>query len=399
MRRFLNDFGNKILTVVGVVSAIALVLLIGNSALEDRENKRIEAENETIYTTTAGNSTTTTQQEVDLVDRVALPDVLYVTVDEPLVIRFMNITGYNSLDDFSVKMETDGKGTVYKDRWEYTPSKAETFTLSFEVTDKSGAVANESTHTIMVKEPVKYNELSVLVIGDSTVAAGFETEKMLKLAREDNCNLKLLGTLSQQWLKDSNNRHEGRGGWKARTYVEKPVSESTGATNPFYNPETESFDFAYYMEQHGYNSLDVVCLQLGINDVFGASTDSALKSLSFFGKYFNNMDFIIENIHMYNPNIKIIWNLILPCSVEQGKFDLAYENGQTAKRCKRNTYLTNLEIVKHIERMENVFAVPTNAVLDTKNNMAGEGKGAVHPSKAGYYEIGALLYNYIRTLE
>ena len=394
MKRFLYENGNRILTVVGMLAAVALIVLIGKNVVETRANEQKELENEVVYTTT-----TTGQAEEDPVDKVALPDVSYSVVGEPLVIRFMNITGYNSLQDVTVKVETGGKGEVFADRWEYTPQQAESISLSFEVTDGQGKVVNRSTHIIEVKEPSKTEQASVLVIGDSTVEAGRETENMLKLAKEDGFNLKLLGSVSQDWLKDPNNRHEGRGGWKAVTYAEKAGSENTGAVNAFFNPETERFDFAYYMKEQGYESVDYVFLQLGINDVFGASSDKGLNSATFAKTYFENMDILIESIHAYDPAIKIVWNMILPCSVEQEKFDLAYDNGQTADRCKRNSYLTNLAIVEHVSGMNNVFVAPTNAVLDTVNDMANAGSGAVHPGEKGYYAVGQVLYNYVRALD
>lgn len=394
MGRFFYKHGNIILSIVGAIAALGVVFLIGNNVLENRANQKYEQENEMVYTTT---TTTTAAQPEETIDKVALPDVIYVSAGEPIVIRFLNITGYNALEDMAVKVETGGKGKVYTDRWEYTPEKAETFFLSFTVNDKEGNLINESTHTIEVKEPSDRDEMTVLVIGDSTVQAGRETEKMLALAKEDNFNLKLLGTLSQEWLKDQNNRHEGRGGWKAVTYVEKSGTENTGAINPFYNPETETFDFAYYMQNQGYTSVDCVFLQLGINDVFGAATDKALNSSTFAKKYFENMDIIIENIHSYDPDIQIVWNLILPGSVEQEKFEAAYDE-QTADRYKRNTYLTNLEIVKHVAGMSNVFIAPTNAVLNTVENMAAAGSGAVHPGEKGYAEIGQLMYSFLRAI-
>lgn len=395
MGRFINENGNKILSVVGVVAALCLVLLIGNNIIESKENEAKELENEVVYTTTVSQA----EEEEELVDKVALPDIIYASVGEPLVIRFLNITGFNSLQDFSMKVETGGKGKVFADRWEYTPQRPESVSLSFEVKDSQGVLVNRSTHIIEVKEPQKTEQASVLVIGDSTVEAGRETENMLKLAKEDGFNLKLLGSVSQDWLKDPNNRHKGRGGWKAVTYVEKSETKNTGAVNAFFNPETESFDFAYYMNKQDYDSVDYVFLQLGINDVFGAFSDKALNSSSFVKAYLKNMDILIESIHAYDPNIKIVWNLILPCSVEQEKFDLAYDNGQTADRCKRNSYLTNLAIIEHVNGMDNVFIAPTNAVLDTINDMADAGSGAVHPGKKGYYAIGQLLYNYVRALD
>lgn len=393
MNCFFGKRGNITMTIVGTLSAIALFLLVGNNIAEKRVNELNEIENEVVYTTT------TRQPEVELVDKVALPDVIYTSIQEPLVIRFMNIIGCNSLENYSVEVNTDGKGKLYDDRWEYTPQTTETFSLSFTVTDPEGEKVNESSHTIVVRKPNQKKNFAVLVIGDSTIAGGYETKRMLDLANESGKKFTLLGTKTTSYVNDENNRHEGRSGWKAITYIEKAGSSNSGDVNAFFNPETETFDYSYYMRTQGYTSVDCVCLQLGINDVFGASSDEQLYSDSYINKYFKNMDKIIESIHAYDSNIKIVWNLILPGSVEQEKFELAYKDKQTAERYKRNTYLTNLEIIKHVSEMKNVYVAPTNASLNTVENMYMGGNGAVHPARKGYFEVGALLYSYILAID
>lgn len=338
--------------------------------------------------------TTTTKPPEPVVDRVALPETIYAVVGKPVVIRFLNITGYNSLEDISVSVETDGKGKIYDDRWEYTPESAESFKISFKVTDKQGVLVNESTHTIQVKES-QQKELSVLVIGDSTIAGGYETKRVLDLSNADGHDLTLLGSKTTSYVNDKNNRHEGRNGWKVITYASAIKSDTTKEINPFYNPETSSFDFEYYMKQQGYSSVDCVCLQLGINDIFGAKTDSAMRSKPYIMAYFEYVDMMIASIHEYDANIKIIWNLILPGSVEQEKFEQQYKEKQTADRYKRNTYVANLEIINHVQGMENVYVAPTNAPLNTAKNMYAGGVGAVIPTKTGYFDVGTMLYGHI----
>ena len=44
MGKLFNEFGSKILTIIGVIATVALVLLIGNNVVELRNNEKIEAE-------------------------------------------------------------------------------------------------------------------------------------------------------------------------------------------------------------------------------------------------------------------------------------------------------------------------------------------------------------------
>ncbi len=340
-------------------------------------------------------TTTTTEPEVEEIATLPLPKETYAYVGQPITFHFLNLTGYNSLEDIQVEVETGGKGKVYADRWEYTPAKAETVEFEFTARDKKDAVVSQGTCIIRVKDRSEKDKLKLLVIGDSTIEAGYETEYLLDLAHADNYDITLLGTQTTPYLSNANNRHEGRGGWRADQCVKKGGFD--GAINPFFNPTDRSFDFRYYMESQWYTDVDCVCIQLGINDVFGALDDKSLDG-TLAPQYLKNMQHIIDSIHKYDPDIKVVWHLVLPGSTDEAKFKYAYEMSQTAERYKRNTYLTNLKIIELAEEMENVYVVPTNAALNTKENMAASGHGAVHPGKLGYEDIATQLYSFIRAI-
>lgn len=322
-----------------------------------------------------------------------LPDEMEFYVNQPITLYFLNIIPYNSLDGIVFDVDTNGRGTVYSDRWEYTPAEAENFYISIVVRDDQGNVLDSGSFDVKVVDKSAKEKLTVLVIGDSTINNNpLETQTLLDCAAVDGFDLTLLGTRGPA---GSANKHEGRPGWRAEHYVN--TASDGSYDNAFYNPSTQSFDFNYYMESQGYEGVDCVCIQLGINDVFGAQTDDKLTT-NYFNNYFTNMDFIINSIHAYDPDIKIVWNLILPGSPEQWKFEAAYGTSQSAARFKRNTYLTNLEILDHVANMTNVYAAPTNASIDVVNNMLDSGGGAVHPAGSGYVEVGTAMYSLIRAI-
>ena len=328
--------------------------------------------------------------------KLALPDKMYAFAGQPIKLYFLNITEYASCGDVTFKADDGGKGTVYSDRWEYTPQAGETIVLKLEAYDRTGKLLAAGSTVIVVKDGSEQKKLSVLVIGDSTIAAGYETQKLLELAQANDYPLTLLGSYGDP---HSGNRYEGRSGWSAGDYVLTPSrTNSLGEykENAFLNPQTGRFDFSYYMEQQEYDGVDCVVLQLGINDVFSAQTDEELKER--LSKLSSDMSHIINSIHSYDPQIKIVRNLILPGSVEQSKFEAQYGDRQNKVRYKRNTYLTNLEILKEASGTDNVYIAYTNAALDVVNNMASGGSGAIHPAAAGYMEIGAQLYGFIRAI-
>jgi len=206
-----------------LICVIAVVIGISGLFLFNRIDKAKEDKYVEQYIPSSQISTTqsvnASVQDETVADSVALPSTIYAVVGKPLTIRFLNITEYNSLDDISVTIESQGKGTVYDDRWEFVPTIAEIIPVTFTIKNKQGEIVNKSTHNIDVKKINKKKDIAVLVIGDSTIEGGYETKKVLDLATEDGHTLTLLGSKTTSYVQDDNNRHEGRGGWKASTYV------------------------------------------------------------------------------------------------------------------------------------------------------------------------------------
>lgn len=316
--------------------------------------------------------------------RIALPYMMYAFVGYPVSVYFRNVLDYNME---SVYVRTMGAlGHQYADRWEYTPTTAGVFANAFEVYNHDYEELNNHDTRLVVKDASEKDHVSALVIGDSTVDAGVETLRMLELARADGFSLELLGTMGT-----TNNRHEGRSGWTAARYVSEEES-AIGVKNAFYNPDTKTFDFGYYMESQGYSGVDCVFLQIGINDMFGHHTDESVKTA--IDTYLHNMGLIVNSIKQYNAKTKIVINLIIPGEVDQDKFGAAYGVSQTAWRYKKNIHEANLALLDRFYGDENVYPSYFNAVIDTANNMNGD----VHPTASGYNQLGTQMYAYLRAI-
>lgn len=323
-----------------------------------------------------------------VVKPLALPSKLYAFANQPVSVFLRNIIDYNE-NDVYVRMVTSNKGKLYAKRWEYTPQAAETVSIKFHIEDHNYNVLNDDTFSLVVKNSTTKESLTVLVIGDSTVNAGTETQKMLDLATADGYGLTLLGTRGSV---GSLNQHEGRGGWTADMYVNDASNSSGSVINAFYNPNSSQFDFSYYMTQQGYNGVDCVFIQLGINDVFSVKTDSELATA--IETYLNNLETMIASIHNYDSNIKVVLNTVIPCTTDQDAFADTYGMVQTVWRCKKNTYDTNIALIERFKNATNVYISPFNASLDTVNNM----DGGVHPVTNGYNQLGTQMYSFMRAI-
>lgn len=317
---------------------------------------------------------------------LAISSKIYGYKNTPIKLYFVNITEHIYVDELIFKVNDGGKGKTYKDRWEYTPKKAESFIIEISVYDKNEVFLDSVKTLIEIKDSSKKDELSVMVLGDSTIEAAYETEALLELSKKDDYSLSLIGTKTS-FFNNPLNVHEGRGGWSAYLYTN--AYEAIYDTNAFYNSYSKGdyeFDFSYYMEQNGFEDLDCVVLQLGINDVYGYKNDSDLNYA--IENYIHYMEYMIKSIRSYDKDIKIVWNLILPTSSDEYKFDSDY----TAQRAKRNTYLANLQIIRRYSNTKNLYICPTNAAVDSEEDIAD----TVHPTQDGYEEIGTMLYGFIR---
>lgn len=159
------------------------------------------------------------------------------------------------------------------------------------------------------------------VIGDSITNAGFYLQKVTEKLATDPLNVNFLG--SNPSSSTANGKEftwstykgqtkppaDGLSGWSA--YSLTHCQAFNGFTNPFYNPDTyQAFDYSYYMKQQGYDGVEMVLLNLGMNGVTVAVNGTYPTYEQDLAAYKT----IINNIKSYDSNIKILlWLTPLPC--------------------------------------------------------------------------------------
>lgn len=292
----------------------------------------------------------------------SVPDVMYAIADEPVNIYYKNII---SRPDMTVVFSApeDVEIEYYNNKVELTASFPGDYRLTWHVYDEKFAFYEAGEINFVVRNK-NLKDMTVLVLGDSTVNAGTMTQAMLDLFEEDGSELTLLGTRGS-----GENLHEGRGGWRSYDYCE---SERRGKiSNPFYN---NGFDFAYYMNSQGYKSVDAVVIQLGINDIKHFSIDgyASEKTLAAF-------DSIISSIKNYNENIAIVISLTIPPNENEEVFENA-TNYASPEEYRTNIIRFVDELMKLVKDTENVYLSAANSAINT----ATEIKDVVHPTAQGY---------------
>ena len=233
---------------------------------------------------------------------------------------------------------------------------------------------------------------NVMFIGDSITANGLYPKEVVNLFENDEMNVNLVGTVNIGGA-----LHEGHGGWTSKDFCE--VQSFNDYTNAFYNPNTKTFDFSYYMSTNKFESVDDVFITLGINDM---AKNLGIENII---GYYNQM---INSIRAYNPKIRIFIGLcILPYS---GKYSTAHNYGQFMKSQRLALHERLIEEYDEREN-EGIYVVPFNLTIDTEHDFKFEEKplsrrndtvkvkyctDVTHPSTVAYNKMADMAYWYIK---
>lgn len=221
------------------------------------------------------------------------------------------------------------------------------------------------------------SDCTALVIGDSTVDFDTMTRNMLDYFTSKGKTLTLLGTIGDG---TSDNRNEGRAGWKASDYLTD--KSYNGVVNPFYNQTTDGFDFSFYMANQGYSAVDFVIIQLGINDLYNSSASAIVPT-------WNCIKAMIDSIFDYNSGIKVLLNLPTPPNTDEsthsGISGLLYRN----RVIRYNEYAMSqaLELYGVSKVRPSYCHLILNPDTDIRDN--------VHPTNNGFLKMAMEIINQI----
>ncbi|MDT2982713.1 SGNH/GDSL hydrolase family protein [Enterococcus casseliflavus] len=324
-----------------------------------------------------------TESEFQSIPSINLPSTVYATVNKELVIFKNNILldkGY----DFRWGRGIQGE-LAYRETFDQVGDK----TLSIEIYREGKLITSKSV-LVKVNAP-RSTPITAMIIGDSTVASATtepsaEARLGYHMLQEMGSNLKLVGIRGI-----GASKHEGRGGWTAKDYRSNKTDQT--GTNPFYNPSTQDFDFAYYMENTNQDVPGLVFIQLGINDLFNYSTDE--QAVTKVDEFINDVKFIAANIKAYNSNIKIAYNIAIPPTEKIDVFATTYSNYNLPQwRYKRNNSLLAEKVIEELSSDNNLILNPIHKGINVFENI----RDGVHPTDDGYKELASENVDFINGL-
>ena len=332
-----------------------------------------------------------------------IPDLLLTPI-YAVVGREANVyfSGLSMLDPLRVDWDVtySGNGAQHQnDRFTVTPDVAGTFSLTISALDPiSSVVLATATTSVYVAAAATAATPTLLAIGDSTTAGGEVTAELVVLDTADaNMALTLIGT------KGTNpNKYEATSGWSTTTFT------TTGS--PFYISSV--IDVAGYLTNNSLATPTHVVINLGINDVFSATTDAGARLSAQTAAA--NLAKLIASINIASATTKIGIALTTAPSDNQDAFGNTsnYATGQTQRRYKRNWAIMCRVLIDAFDgKTANLlWLLPYNVTNDTARNMltataASNGRNAttitrqnngVHPAGSGYLQIADILYAWLK---
>ncbi len=328
-----------------------------------------------------------------------LPEEIYVASGVTLELYNSQISSLGErIGSYNVKWTCAvGKNMYRKFSITGTDELTGTYPLIFTIFDDNGAqVAKASTKLKIV--PAVADSFSLLTIGDSLSCDTATYERLNELT---DGQIIYMGTRGV-----GGSLTEARRGFSAANYrsdtgytEEEPIEE----VHPFYNEETEDFDWAYYKESTGFDP-DAVEVFLGAN---GLSEDPAENG--------DNIAWIVRNIHKEDPKLPVYLVHTLYPANQDGIGSWSSKDGYAlyGDRYKyeedQKVFDLMLYLEESLKEEENLYFVPAGMCHDSAYNfntvpvpvnphseeMMEVPDNAVHPGRAGYRQIADCLYSVI----
>jgi len=336
-----------------------------------------------------------------------LPPVIFAVPDIETSIYFDNICLVVNPSNYVFDVNCD-KGIQQSERWTFLPTSKDIglYSLVIEVRDEINRIIARSGTMIKVvpKDAGAYQKRTILMIGDSLTQYSIYPRHLLDLCKGDtNPTITLIGS----HVPDSNcpfNRHEGYGGWTAKAFATRytgiaRIGDYRKRGSPFLYQdvnEEPKFNFGRYcVEFNNGKKPDFVTILLGANDIFYANDGSIDRIID---EMLAHYDKLIKMLHGFHSDTKIGVLLPLPPAASQDAFGVNYGCGQSRWQYKRNQHHLVKRLIDHYgnREIENVFIVGTNVAIDCVHGYPPN--NALHPSEYGYYQIGDVIYSWIKAI-
>lgn len=276
----------------------------------------------------------------------------------------------------------------------------------FQLIDTYGKVIEQKRVKIFVadKSVISDSDRNIMYLGDSFTGMGYRTQEIANLISQEPklSKTKLIGKFSGQ---GTGNKFTGTGGYSWANYAENPNTlPSAYPNNYLWDADNNQISMKYLVDSLGENHLEYVVILLGWNDYESGAFESSFS----WDVMKQRAKKVIENIHNYYPNCKIIlesYHYMYPLHRK------SYGNSLPQGRQNKYIYDLNRFYQTIANEYDYVEFVQMSIQIDVLHNMGFEEekvnkrndetvkycKDVVHPADIGFYqysdaEFAALLY-------
>ncbi|NLF08549.1 MAG: hypothetical protein GX594_11295 [Pirellulaceae bacterium] len=337
--------------------------------------------------------------------RLTLPPVCYAVVGEPMSIYYDNIVLTEKHEQYRFDIQGD-LGAAESRRWTVTP-KAENVddhVISVSVSDMTGRLIQRGKMVLHVApaDAGTGRAIRLLLVGDSlTHQSIYPNEIASLLTRPGNPAWTMLGTHRPKQAAEGVT-HEGYGGWTWELFVNQgPDPAGKRHRSPFVfavDGGKPRLDLdRYFASACDGKRPNYVTFMLGVNDCFRinpndpAAIDTGIKAV------FQQADKLIAAFRKAAPEAELGICLTTPPNARESGFETNYHGQFHRWGWKRIQHrLVQLEI-EHFggRQSQRIFLVPTELNLDPVDGYPAN--NGVHPNTAGYKQIGASVYAWLKS--
>ena len=344
--------------------------------------------------------------------QLTVPPLLFAVPGVPMSIYNDNVVLTEHPENYRFEVKCD-VGTNESRRWTVTPTDQQQGDHAMEIIvktqDNQELQRAKTTLRIAPRKAGEGRELKLLIVGDSlTHASHYPNEIARLLSAPGNPRWKMLGTHHPESAKPEV-WHEGYGGWKWADFLTKFTPQAAGVSaGPLARKSTSPFIFAnaqgkgdfdlqrYFRESCGQQQPDVVTFLLGINDCFGAKADDAVAMDKHIDGVLDNAEKLLAAFHAASPQTALAVGLTTPPNARESGFEANYKGKYHRWGWKR---IQHRLVQRMLDRFgnrsqDNIMLVPTELNLDPIDGYPVN--NGVHPNEAGYAQIGASFYSWLK---
>lgn len=348
------------------------------------------------------NSLTEEMLSDDLKDKIipkkdlrhlSLPESYYALTNTNPKLFYKSIT--ISPTGFNIFYKTDtweGKYKAMNNYYKLPLKTSESNVLEkYQIYDYTNKLISENKMMTYYIEPTsKKNPESpknIVVLGDSFIQGEYIPDRIKsKLHGYGLTNLNFIGSKTSS----KGTKHEGRGGYGFHDFV-CPVEDRRPGfdSNPFYNPDTSSLDFKYYLSNLKVSgNIDYMIIHLSVND-YGIWNFTAEQMIA-------DAKTFIDKLHTDYPDCKIILDGVIFASEENDKknayqYNLVMESYNKAieNMCKDTSYSAFLTYSPVHVGFDTDYGYPftMESPYDGSTEKIKVLSDDLHPNECGYYMI------------